>query len=188
VQAAVRLLYLRLELAEAQAMTLVAIDPGVKHLGIAVFKDAVLERAFLADTPRFEEPWMKPNFCSLHGLHHVNELVIEKPQIYVAARSKGDPNDLIDLALVAGGLAGIFRVMNQLPVIYYRPSEWKKQAPKNVVTERTLASLSPFEIDHIKLPRAAKTLGHNVYDAIGIGLAHLHKTGVRVGKCFVKSR
>jgi hypothetical protein len=104
--------------------------------------------------------------------------VIECPQVYVHSRAKGDPNDLIRLALMAGVIVG---AIGQKNVVEYRPAEWKGQVPKDVMTERIKRSLNKGEQSRVVLPRAM-SLAHNVWDAVGIGLHHLRAARRRDGK------
>jgi hypothetical protein len=59
----------------------------------------------------------------------------------------------------------------------YRPRIWKGSKPKEAMEAVTRWRLSPRELSFVKLP--AKSLQHNVWDAIALGLFFLNKTGVR---------
>jgi len=96
-------------------------------------------------------------------------MVIELPQVYVASRSKGDPNDLIALASVVGALTHWFRGMT----FVYSPRAWKGTVDKKVMTERILKHLSEEERGRIQ--KAPKSLLHNSIDACGLGLHHLKR-------------
>lgn len=116
------------------------------------------------------EAWlgMVEGVRQLVGGRLVNQLVVELPQVYVAVRSKGDPNDLIALAAVVGGLCEAFRGARQR---IYLPREWKGQAPKEVIAERALKRLTPDEAARVTCRR--KSLLHNVLDATALGLVAL---------------
>jgi len=152
-----------------------SIDPGVNTVGVAVWDGAELSRAFLVRTEH-EQAWWSVVWQTVVALrcYPISDsvLVIEKPQIYVRSRSKGDPNDLIDLALVGGAIAGATRPAE---VVLYRPAEWKGQVPKPVMIERIKRSLSESERERVEIPKV-RSLEHNVWDAVGIGLFHLRKT------------
>lgn len=63
--------------------------------------------------------------------------VVEGQKIYTG--SKADPNDLITLAHVAGGIAGQLAVLcPQTPVCVPKPQDWKKQTPKDIHQARVL--------------------------------------------------
>lgn len=93
-------------------------------------------------------------------------IVAELPQVYERIKSKGDPNDLVRLAVFIGALVG------RRPHKLYLPSEWKKQVPKSVTEHRARKRLSEEELSKIVVP-SARSLEHNVWDSIGIGLFHL---------------
>jgi len=154
---------------------LIAIDPGVKCAGVAVFDSCgELAAAWLAKGGSWTETatavrnelvtrYMPPLLAKA-------EIAIEVPQIYTQAKLKGDPNDLVDLALMAGCFVGLM-AGPQTRVTGYRPRQWKGQVPKNVMTKRIQGKLSPDEHERVELP-TAKELQHNVWDGIGIGLHH----------------
>lgn len=91
-------------------------------------------------------------------------IVLEVPQVYQMT-GKGDPNDLIHLAGIVGGIAAIAN----RPTVTLRPREWKKQVKKEVMLARIENRLSPDERKCINRGMPAN-LRHNVIDAIGIGL------------------
>lgn len=149
---------------------LVSIDPGVKHCGVALWDDDQLASAWLAKGPN----WYQTAINVGRGINqHVpnidrHDIVIEKPQIYHQSRLKGDPNDLIDLAVFVGAVCMAVATGD---VRMYLPREWKGSTPKDVKIERIKKSLSVEEHSRIDLP--APSLQHNVFDAVGIGLHHL---------------
>jgi hypothetical protein len=102
------------------------------------------------------------------------ELVLELPQIYGGGRG-GVASDIIDLATIVGGVAAAVGGYVQT---FYRPREWKGQVPKEIHHPRIIAALQPGEMAAVRLCRPA-SLMHNVWDAVGLGLAHLKMTGVR---------
>ena len=74
--------------------------------------------------------------CGLGNPTHVRQVrdlaktcVIEKPQIYNARRMKGDPNDLVKVAINAGEYGGVLKSLG-VRVEYYTPHEWKGTQPK----------------------------------------------------------
>lgn len=132
-----------------------SVDPGVHQSGVAIWFEHRLHRAFLLLNP-------------FDGIT-TNELAIEIPQAYHDRRQqKGDQNDLIALAVAAGEIIGRLGI----PTTRYLPRQWKGQVPKDVMVERIKKHLSQEELKRIELP-SARSLQHNVFDAIGIGLHHL---------------
>ena len=155
----------------------ISVDPGKKEAGIAVWEDGELACAFLARG----EDWDLTAFQAYATLLqrfpeqviHGCELIIERPQIYQQKHLKGDPNDLVLLAYMAGAFAGYIGSFK--PVLYY-PREWKKQVPKKIMVERIKSKLSKDEHRRVELPRA-KSLHHNIWDAIGVGLFRVGRLG-----------
>lgn len=90
--------------------------------------------------------------------------VSEFPKVYTVGKSKGDPDDLLQLAGVVGALTGKLG-----PGEIVRPYQWKGQVPKPVMVERIKSKLTAEELELVRLPRA-KSLHHNIWDAVGIGL------------------
>jgi len=142
---------------------LLAIDPG-QNTGWAYFWQGKLSCCGLTKGPNYSlGPLLNTTYL---------EVVIERPLIYRPRLMKGDPNDLIVLALLAGrfqerALAAGAEVKLVTPV------EWKGSVPKEVSNSRTLAKLRPEEkaiLDGVKCAASAK---HNVVDALGIGIWRL---------------
>lgn len=88
--------------------------------------------------------------------------VIEIPQVYSVDRSKGDPNDLVGLAVKCGRLQE--RHSGLGPVELVLPRAWKGQLPKEVCWNRALEVLYPEELSRIE------GRDHNMRDAISLGL------------------
>jgi hypothetical protein len=99
------------------------------------------------------------------------DLVIEKPQIYRASKSKADPNDLITLAIQVGQYVERARRAG-MAVKLVTPAEWKGQVAKEIIVPRILGALN--EGERALATRAsldiAKGKVHNMIEAIGIGL------------------
>ena len=139
---------------------ILSLDPGVHVAGFALWHNY---RLFQAGLLRDEEKITN---------QELTEIVVELPQVY--RRGKGDSNDLIALAFAAGLIVGELR--GYAKIIKYSPATWKGQVPKTIMIERIKQGLSDKEHDRVNLP-TAKSLAHNVWDAVGIGLYHLR--GVR---------
>ena len=154
----------------------VTIDPGVRDVGIAVWDDdAELRHAMLVRAGRSSWPALAVQVAAAVESYYldITDVVIEKPQVYTQNKLKGDPNALITLAMSAGGI--VVAILNQFPdvkVTELLPRDWKGQPPKEISTARTKKLLTPAEHAQIDLP--IKSLQHNVWDAIGIGL-HWHR-------------
>lgn len=151
---------------------MVAIDPGINGCGMACFEDGLLVwakyvKSFAHTTAKMEE--------RVYGM--ANAVVVadparlrggwifERPRVYLG--KKVNPDDLIPLAEIGACLMGIVG----MPLKIYRPHDWKFSVDGDVMVERIKDRLSTLEHRRIILP--SKSLAHNVYDAAGLGLAHL---------------
>lgn len=143
---------------------LLAIDPG-QDTGWATFLDGQLSSCGLGPPPVLRAT------C----------VVIEKPQVYRGRASKGDPNDLISLAILVGQYTERY-ASRGVPVDHVIPHTWKGSLPPGVCLSRIVEALTWSEravLDTVISPLARKPLGpdtleegkrHNVIDAVGIGL------------------
>lgn len=161
-----------------------AVDPGIRGCGVALFDGPILIKAsYVKNTETegngpFQCSCMADEILSyavgsgdIDNKKQKIDIVVEWPQVYT--KSKGDPNDL--LALAGIGAALVTHVYDIRPgqvdeVIHYLPREWKGQVPKTIHQTRIKKALAPEEIAKISAP---KSLLHNVYDAVGLGLFRL---------------
>ena len=150
------------------------IDPGVHGCGVSIFvADQLAFAQYASGLGGQIHPLLEP-------IPHLEELlshsapiacvVVEMPQVYDAAKQRGDQRDIVKLAMVAGEILCAARPFTKaaLPV---EPASWKGQVPKDVLIERIKSKLSAEEIAAVELPDAA-SLQHNVWDAVGLGLWH----------------
>ena len=169
-------------------MGLIAIDPGVHSMAIAVFGDGgVLLDAWNEDSSAFSpgkvmgqyasmgmilECWGSPSVRLINRLQsHVrlerNRIVGERQVVYPGAKGlKTNPNDLLDLAMCAGAFYGALCVDMVATLTIVEPAEWKAQVPKDITRTRIEGLLGSTEKMLIKKGGEM----HNIYDAIGIGL------------------
>jgi hypothetical protein len=157
---------------------LIAVDPGVRGCGVAVFSEGVLERAlYLRPAPG--DPKTTRDRAALMAravgewVRFVVEgrktVVCELPVAYPPrgrAKKNVDPNDLIALAVVVGAAAGSAASSKLVT-----PREWKGTVDADAFTERIKSRILPDESPWFYLP--APYLHHNVYDAYGLGLWYL---------------
>jgi hypothetical protein len=156
--------------------TLIAIDPGLRVAGAAVFENAVLTWAGLVRNPvkkeRGPEAWMamarEVEKVVYVKANRNDALVTEYPQVYRGPRQKGDPADLIELTGVAGAISGVLQAETSRGFL---PREWKGATPKTVHNARVLARLTADE--KTAIDATPPSLIHNVIDAVGIGLFYL---------------
>ena len=161
---------------------LVSYDPGVKVAGVALWDGNELTAAWLARGNDWGETAL--NACLSISEHVPRELVstyvVEVPQVYTQRKQKGDPNDLIKVALNAGAFVG--RALDSFDeaggekahlaqIVQYRPHQWKGQVPKDIAIKRFQKRLSVDELSRIE--SAPKSLQHNVWDAVGLGLYYM---------------
>jgi len=153
----------------------VSIDPG-KTTGYAVWRHGTLMSAGVCKPQSF--PYLEEV--------HVNQIVIERPWIY--PRGKRDHktgldrqinvNDILGLALIVGEIAGSVRETHGAEVVYYKPSDWKGQLPKDVHHQRVKIALSAAEGERVVLPRAKKAQA-DLWDAVGLGQYHNQQLKIR---------
>lgn len=82
-------------------------------------------------------------------LGKIDEVIIERPQVYQRRASKGDPNDLITLAIQVGRYTERFEARGAI-VSHVLPSIWKGQTDKDVCHAQWWPSFSPREQAMIK--------------------------------------
>jgi Holliday junction resolvasome RuvABC endonuclease subunit len=145
----------------------VSIDPGTKVFGIAIWNCGELEEAYLGHTPKLRDV--------LLNLPNCDEVVLEKMQVY---RGKSVASDLIDVAHVAGQIAGAMLYAYGSQITYYEPRVWKGAVDKAICHQRLRRILSLQELATIELPKSKKTQ-LDVMDAVGIGFFHVLHTKQR---------
>jgi hypothetical protein len=138
---------------------LIAIDPG-KVSGWALFYYTQLHAAGVLDEEEILDHPPVPEWDPVLA-------VIEVPRIYPMGKGKGDPNDLLTLALSVGDLRGFYQ-RRGMRVRLVTPRQWKGTAPKDIHNRRILDNLNEHETE--VLPSLAKSKAHNMIDAIGLGL------------------
>lgn len=154
---------------------LLAIDPGVRHFGAALFiPSGVLWNAALIRNPIKTGNDLEVAAAACEALirwlqreaRAVQTVCVEIPRVYNAGNQKGDQNDLIALAGVGYAL-GCSVVAADHRVRFF-PREWKGTIEADTMTERIEKRLSAVELQRIE--KCPASLRHNVIDAIGIGL------------------
>lgn len=148
-------------------MSYLAIDPGV-DTGWAYFRwNSDFLRCGLGDPRKLTFDHADPVEC----------VIIECPQVYSARLSKGDPNDLIKLAVRVGRYAEYFEHVHKAKLVLVLPAEWKGQLPKEVTEVRARESLCETERARVGvcMRDIAKSKQHNVWDAISLGRTAFEK-------------
>lgn len=154
----------------------IGIDPGVHACGLGIVMGTELVYASLVRATG--EAYHRPELlgalvaqeiakCAINA-GRTGRIVIEYPQSYVAGSQKGDQNDLIRLALVAGACGGALEAHGRGPVEFIYPRVWKGTTDADVFTKRIEKRLEVSELPRI-MP-CPESLRHNVLDGIGIAL------------------
>lgn len=164
-------------------MRVIAFDPALRCSGVAVFEHGCLTAAYSRRPARrreaaqgrgapawaavADELWRE--LVAADCLPHV--VVVEQQVVYPHARV--DPNDIVQVAGVAGAVAAVGASLGAL-VVGVDPAAWKGQAPKHVVAARSREVLSGAELARVE---AGATL--DAWDAVGLGLWYLRGASQR---------
>lgn len=150
--------------------TLTAIDPSIRTTGVAHLRGGVLHSCSLVQAPtRLSSAPLPERVAWMvsairQAAPQAQEVWIEWPQVYKYRGSKGDPNDLLPITAVIGGLIPHYGMSVRL----VKPAEWKGQVPKEAHNARTLAGLTQTEKGVLEATKCAASLRHNVIDAIAL--------------------
>jgi hypothetical protein len=180
---------------------LLAVDPGLRACGCAVFSDGVLIAAGLpagaarASLTEKLKGTADPNALDMHRPDEraevfvsmaravrawaapygtISELAIEMPRIYPrgSQREEKRGTDPNDLLHLTAVVGAICAAFASAETTVYLPSEWKHgNISKEIQHPRVLARLAPAELATI--PKLAASRLHNVMDGVAIGLSHL---------------
>lgn len=159
---------------------ILSIDPGLRGCGVALWTPGgKLERAEYLRSEYVEGDFAQAVRAMAWTVEEwvqdvLDAVVIECPQTYGGRAQRGDTNDLVQLALIAGALS----VMSGCQTRLVRPAEWKGQTPKDVTENQAKEKLTALELARVKLPGRNKKLASNVWDAVGIGLYYLESARV----------
>lgn len=169
-----------------------AFDPGLLHPAVAVARDARVIHAARVKVPgklkllplgeRVREivKLVGDHALQITGGQPVIATCIERMQIYTREKSKGDPNDLIPLAMMGGAVSFGFGAPTVAPV----PRDWIGSIPKSTsgnpwMSARGRIIAGKLSAEEQKLVESS----HDALDACGL-LLHLH---ARLGRAFIGS-
>lgn len=167
-----------------------ALDPGLRHCGFTVATlqgvavDAWLPRSKVRSHQSGGERIPAENgpvawrgmvsaiYLDLRERGHLERitvLVVEWPEIYREEKKgkklrKVNPNDLLELAAVDGGLACALPRLERYE--RFTPRQWKKQYRKKNYQDQILEELSPEEL--ALLEQTPESLRHNVIESLGL--------------------
>lgn len=163
---------------------LVNVDPGLIHPAIALFHHGQLCVArrvkvpkAVASLPMGERVRQVVDLigaaCSeVLGTESPVALVTERPQVYAGAKSKGDPNDLIPLAMIIGGVSTGFRV----PTISIVPRDWAGATRKETTGDPWLSPRGQLVESILSTDERARCeSSHDAIDSVGMGLKVLNR-------------
>lgn len=160
----------------------VAVDPGIAGCGVALAVEGKIHHARYVRNPagmgrsqatrcvymaravgETARSWVSTvpfDYCV-----QPQRVVLEWPQVRAAGKGRGDPSDLL---LLSGVDSAIGAELFPWDVRCVVPREWKGTIPPDVLISRVQDRLSEEERARVALP--AKSLAHNVWDAVGIAL------------------
>lgn len=149
---------------------LATIDPGLRNCGVAVWQTnpwSLVEASLVKGSAKAVGPeaWLQMGNAVAEYLTSwpIANVLVEFPQVYARTKSRGDPNDLLQIAAIVGIIATKIKTIE-----ITRPYEWKGQIPKKVMQKRLENRLSLAEKARIK--ECPMSLRHNIWDAVGLGL------------------
>lgn len=151
--------------------SLLAIDPALRALGWAFFKNGTL---VLCGVARSKEkyPAFDMAMQSFGVIGTIDVVILEVPQAY-----PGNPvpaQDLIDIAVVGAYVAGINETKKFIQVA---PRKWKGNLPKDETERRSREVMTKDELETVafELKDTPKGLHNNAWDAIALGLWQLRR-------------
>lgn len=144
------------------ALFYLAIDPG-NDTGWALFRSYTEIVACGLGDPRLA-PWADAT------PRQVGPVIIEKPVIYPNRNMKGDPNDILKLAIGVGEYKEFFQRRGSR-VALVEPRSWKGSIPKDVHHARVWGELSPSAQAVVSefAKDVAPSKRHNLLDAVALG-------------------
>lgn len=165
----------------APTRNVVAIDPGLRHAGVAVFHGGLLVHSAVEKTaPRAalvaDVPWVlrsAQQFWATYWDHHAlpwgNDagwtLVVEGQTAYGDATNTADRRDVVALAYAASVALMSYPLgrPNAPWLMNPAPGRWKGQIKKEAHHTQALDQLLPHEARHV-------ATDHNARDAVCLGL------------------
>jgi len=181
-------------------VSLLAVDPGLRSCGCAIFRDERLIAAgFPAGAPRsslterlngtadpdaldMQRPTERAEiFLSMaravalwaEPYGPITDLAIEMPRVYPRGSQREEKRgaDPNDLIHLTAVVGAICTAFAGAVTSVYLPFDWKKNLPKKIHHERANARLSLDE--RACIPKLPASKLHNVIDGIALGLFHI---------------
>lgn len=157
--------------------TLLALDPGLRCVGVALFRDGALVRAAALRGPaRGRGPSVWAAYAPLvqDWLPMSVELLIGKggtvlvEQMQVHAHGGADPADILELAGVSGAVVGALSVAGW-SAAGALARDWKGQIPRDVFGARVEGHLRDEGLLHLVEPTSRATERNDIMHAVGLG-------------------
>jgi hypothetical protein len=153
--------------------TLVTLDPGKNACGVALWSGGELLVAGAVRAPALAPKFGPQRWAALGvavdlwlGAEPPGVCVIETMKVYV--KGKADPDDLLELAGVAGAVAGLLG-MRGWAIAGVKASEWNGQVPSDIRRARTQAWVEARGwTPRVDLATTAR-FQQDVWSAVGIG-------------------
>ena len=155
---------------------IIAVDPGTRLCGYAVFVDGEPVVAGVvrskADTVAQRAGAMAADVLDALptcAQRLFDVAVVERPVIYPDSRERD--SDIVDLAVSAGVIGGLLSG-NAYALVMPTPREWKGAVPKHIHNERTKAKC-PAAVSLVErdVPKGQQ---NHVWDAVGLALWYLN--------------
>lgn len=154
-------------------MYTLAIDPGVRELGWALFRMDEFVTGGVSSVPGtlpnlgHNVSQHRRNIYNATGHLHVDFVAVEAME-YADRRAKSVPADLLRVQWVGAALGGMFATQ----ITPVTPTTWKRSVPKDIHHKRIRAKLTKREAVALERAETAVAAGlrHNLVDAVGIGL------------------
>ena len=154
-----------------------ALDPGLRGCGAAVYLDGVLQYARYVSNPvrveRGPPAWRMMARGVLAACPLAPDVLVLEGQ-YVSPRA--NPADILELCGVIGAITGAFDERAR-DIIRYLPNQWTGGVEKNERIVRLQSELTAEELSRFEMP--TKSLQHNVFDAASLGMFEVRKRGER---------
>jgi len=166
---------------------LLALDPGKVCLGWCAFKDNVLTHAGLsviAPAPRtrvnvlaaIHEHNIRQCFSGHPSQVYVEQMSLNTGRDYSRGKAIRTANDLLVITNIAASVVSLLGG----ELVHVPIGTWKS-GPKVITKNRVLATLTPDELDVLNgaLRGVRPSIGHNLFDAAGIGLYATRRYRIR---------
>jgi hypothetical protein len=161
---------------------LLSCDPGLRAVGVALFRDGVLVRAAALRGPAtgrgpavwqhyacLVDAWVGEH-VPVSALAGPCNIVIELMKVQV--KGKGDPSDLIELSGVSGAIVGRM-VADRWQAVGFEPSVYKGQVPRDIYGARIEGHLRAEGLwSCVEVPSRATELNDAMH-AVGLGRWYL---------------